>query len=353
MSKCFNNILIVKPSSFGDIVLALPALGALRKSFPRATLSWLIRPEYAPLLKDHPYLDNIILFDRRFLGKAWYHPGAMARLFSLIRLLHHRKFDAVIDLQGLLRTASLAWLSGCKKRFGIKNAREFAHVFYSHKVPQDIACTHVVDYYLKIVKTAGAHECGVEFLLPVDPAAADSVGSRLESDGIDVTNYAVLVPGSAHADKCWPVERFALLADKIHSEFGLSITAVGTAPEKSITARLSSLANSPVANLAGLTNVTELVALLKSARLVVSNDTGPGHVAAALGTPLVMIFGRSNPARVAPYQRPNTIVAVEPDKRFVRKCVSSSAHRGPAAVQQSAQKIDAKSKNSLDLWPGE
>jgi len=152
-------------------------------------------------------------------------------------------------------------------------------------------------------------------LLPIDSAAADSVNRLLKTNGIKAGNYAVFVPTSAHRDKCWPVERFAALADKISSQFGLSIVATGAASENSAVERLRNLANVPIANFAGATSLSELVALLKAARLVVSNDTGPGHIAAALGVPVVLIFGRSNPARVAPYGRPNCVAAVEPDGR--------------------------------------
>ncbi len=312
MNKCLKNILIIKPSSLGDIVLALPVLSALRRNFPDARISWLVRTEFAPLLENHPHLNDIILFDRKFLGKAWYNPEAMARLMALIRLLRRSTFDAVIDLQGLFRTASLGWLSGCKKRFGIASAREFAHLFYTHKVTQDRQCIHLVDYYLKIVKAAGASDLAVEFVLPNNPAACDSVGRLLADNGIDPDNYAVLVPSSAHPDKCWPVERFAALADKISSQFGLAIVAVAAAAEKGLTQKLKTIANVPVANFAGLTNLNELIPLLKSAKIVISNDTGPAHIAAALARPLVIIFGRSNPARVAPYRRSECVVAIDP-----------------------------------------
>jgi ADP-heptose:LPS heptosyltransferase len=295
--------------------MALPALSALRKSAPFAKISWLIRPEFAPLLQNHPHLTETVLFDRKFLGQAWFNPRALAALLSLIWRLNRNKFDVVIDLQGLFRTASLAWLSGCKKRLGMAGARELGHIFYTHKVAQDKDCIHLVDYYLKIVQAAGASKIDVQFLLPIDSAAADSVNRLLKTNGIKAGNYAVFVPTSAHRDKCWPVERFAALADKISSQFGLSIVATGAASENSAVERLRNLANVPIANFAGATSLSELVALLKAARLVVSNDTGPGHIAAALGVPVVLIFGRSNPARVAPYGRPNCVAAVEPDGR--------------------------------------
>jgi len=315
MPTGLRNILIIKPSALGDVVLALPALSALNKNFPDAKISWLVRPEFAPLLENHPYLNEIISFDRKFLGKAWYHPGAFVALVSLIRRLRRSKFDAVFDLQGLFRTACLAWLSGCKKRFGMANAREHAHLFYTHKIEQDHDCIHLVDYYLKIIKAAGAtnvDDKDVQFEIPVDPHIRDSVSNLLASYDIKFGEYIVFVPGSTHHGKCWPIERFAALADRISSRFGLPIIAVGTEPESSIIEEIKNLTDVHIINFAGQTSLAELVALLKDAKLVVSNDTGPGHIAAALGTPLVLMYSWSNPARIAPYGRTECMVAREP-----------------------------------------
>jgi len=315
MSADFKNILIIKPSSLGDIVLALPVLTALRRSFPDARISWLVRPAFAPLLENHPHLDEIITFERKLLGKAWYHPRAFGALVSLIGWLRRGNFDAVFDLQGLFRTASFAFLTGCKRRFGMANAREFAHLFYTDKVAQDPNCHHLVDYYLKIVRAAGADGHEPEFILPSDPTAAKSVKMLLACHGIRDDNYAVLVPGSAHDDKCWPIERFAELAEKISSRFALAIVATGTKPEAGVVEKLRGRATVPIANLAGQTSLADLIALQRSAKLVVSNDTGPGHIAAAAGVPLVLMFGRSNPVRVGPYGRNQCIVAIEPQGR--------------------------------------
>jgi heptosyltransferase-1 len=315
MPDSLKNILIIKPSSLGDIVLALPALTALRKSFPNAKISWLIRPEFAPILEKHPHLDEIIIFDRKFLGKAWFHPGASGSLLSLIKQLRHAEFDAVIDFQGLFRTASLAWLSGCKKRFGIAGAREFAHLFYTHKIKQTKDCIHLVDFYLKIIKAAGATELDVEFILPEHPEATDSIKNLLKSHHVPPDNYVVFIPGSAHEDKRWPIERFAELAERISSHHKLPILATGNAAEAALIEKLKELSNIPIANIAGKTSLSELVVLLKNASLVVSNDTGPGHIAAALSTPLVLMFSWSNPARIAPYKRIECLVAREPFSR--------------------------------------
>jgi len=315
MSENLKNILIIKPSSIGDIVLALPALSALRRSFPDSKISWLIRSEFIPLLKNHPHLSEIIPFDRKFLGKAWFHPRAFARLVSLIFRLRRNKFDAVFDFQGLFRTASLGWLSGSRRRFGMANARELAHIFYTHKVTQDQDCAHLVDYYLKIIQAVGVSDTSVQFILPEDPVSADSAGRLLTNHRIAPNSFAVFVTGSAHLDKCWPMEHFAALAEKVSSVLNLPIVATGTASETGIIEKIKGIASVPIVNLAGRTSLGELVALLKAARLIVSNDTGPGHIAAALGKPLVLIFGRSNPARVAPYGRNNCVTAVEPHLR--------------------------------------
>ena len=314
MSEHFKNILITKPSSLGDIVLALPALRALRMSFPEAKISWLIRPEFAELIENHPHLDEIITFDRKLLGKAWFHPGAFGALMSLISKLRRSRFDVIFDFQGLFRTASLAWLSGCKKRFGMANAREFATIFYTHKIPQNMECIHMVDFYLKMIQAAGASDFGVEFVFPPDPDAEDSVDKLLASHEIK-ENYAVLISGSAHQDKCWPPERFAQFADKIASQYNFSIVATGSASESGIIEKLQKNANVTIANLAGQTSLSELVALLKRAKLAVSNDTGPGHIAAAVGIPIVLIFGRTNPIRLVPYGRKHCVMAIEPDGR--------------------------------------
>jgi heptosyltransferase-1 len=326
MTAGFKNILIIKPSSLGDIVLGLPALSALRRSFPDARISWLVRPEFAQLLKNHPYLNEVVLFDRRFLGKALFNPRALNSLIALVRRLRKSKFDAVIDLQGLFRTACLAWLSGCHRRFGMTTAREFATVFYTDKVQRSADSIHVVDYYQKVIACAGASILDVEFKLPVSEQAACRAAGLLSGNKIDVNNYAVFVPGSVHKSKCWPAENFVSLAKKITSQFGLSVITVGTKSDKAITERIVSETNGQVTDFAGLTSLPELAALLKGARIVVSNDTGPGHMAAALGVRLVMIFGPSNPVRLFPYRRPETLAAVEPFGRGPELQSSDPAH---------------------------
>ena len=160
MSYNFTNILIIKPSAIGDIVMSLPALAALRKGFPDAKITWLVRSEYAPLLRNHPDLNEIILFDRKLLAKWWCSPQSFKALVALLGQLRGEHFDAVIDLQGLLRTGLFGWISGAKHRFGMKGAREGASLFYNHKVKHDLSCVHVVDFYLKVVESVTGQRVG-------------------------------------------------------------------------------------------------------------------------------------------------------------------------------------------------
>ncbi|MGD1041944.1 MAG: glycosyltransferase family 9 protein [Sedimentisphaerales bacterium] len=307
-----RRILIIKPSALGDIVLALPALSAMRRNFPQARISWLIRPEYAPLLEGNQNLTEIIPFDRKLYGRSWYAPRALGRFLRFIGGLRRGGFDTVVDLQGLFRTAGLGWLSGAKRRFGMANAREFGPLFYTHKVEQTEDCVHLVDYFLKIVGQMGATDLKVEFVLPRVKEAVDSIERILAQNNVPIEKYVVFVPGSAHKDKCWPRGRFAELAERIAERFGLAIVACGSAGEVNIVKEMKTLSRTPIVDLAGKTTLKELVELLREARLVVSNDTGPGHIAAALGTPMVMMFGWSNPARIMPYGRPECMAAREP-----------------------------------------
>ncbi|MHC5076075.1 MAG: glycosyltransferase family 9 protein [Planctomycetota bacterium] len=319
---------------------SLPALTTLRKGFPDAQISWMIRPEFAPLIENHPDLTKTIIFDRRFLGKSWYNPKAFTALISLIKQLRAAKYDLIVDLQGLFRTGCLAWLSGCKKRIGLSEAREFARYFYTDKVSHTQKNIHMVDCYLSIVGEIGIQRQESSFVLAINPRDSDSVDKLLRDNKVDQHNYAVLIPGSAHADKCWPVENFARIAERIHNEFGLYIISSGTASEKIITDKLKTVSKVPIVDFAGLTSLGELVSLIKGAQLVVSNDTGPGHIAAVLNVPLVMIFGRANPARVGPYKREDCIVAVEPFSRgFKANSKDPKYHVGNVTIEQVYDRV--------------
>jgi len=307
-----KNILIIKPSALGDIALSLPALTSVRKSFPNAKITWLVRKEYAPLLSMTGNVDDVLIFDRKLLGKCYRSLRSLKELIRFIIGLRRPKFDLVIDLQGLFRTAFFAFLTGSKRRFGMKPSREFSAIFYTDRIEYDEKNIHLIDFYSKIIYAVGADEIVYDYELSPDAETMGRAESLLKEKGLGGRPYAVFVTGAAHKRKCWPIEYFAELADKLKQEFGLSVVAVGTDTERPHIQKLKSMLDSELIDLAGKTSIPVLAAVMKNANVVVSNDTGPGHIAEAVGSKLVMIFGPTNPARIHPYKKPGAIAAIDP-----------------------------------------
>lgn len=350
MDPAPTNILIIKPSALGDIVLTLPALNALRTLLPRATISWLVQPEFAPLLEGHPQLDRIISFDRHRLAGTWRNIHSLQALLHLRRDLRARQFDCVLDFQGLLRSALLGYFTGTTLRIGMANAREGAHWLYSRTIHQDIDNLHLVDFNLKLVQSLSAEPLPrVQFVFPRPPEAQAWAQALFERRALARCRYVIFVAGSAQGDKCWPAERFADLADRLQDAFGLSIVAVGSAGEGETVDQIGRQSRCPVLSLAGQTTLPQLVALMDSAALVVANDTGPGHVAAGLGVPLVMLYSWSNPARIYPYGRPECMVAVDP---FGRGRQIKSRDPRHNVRNLSVDEVFERASEQLDGQPG-
>jgi heptosyltransferase-1 len=295
-----GRILIVKPSAIGDVVHALPVLNLLRRRWPGAHISWLVTPACAGLLVGHPQLDEVIRFERRELGKGWRSPRAAVELVRFTRSLRERRFDLVIDLQGLFRSGWLAGATRAPVRVGPANAREGAWVFYTHRVATGTNEQHAIERYLTIAEAVGCARGPVEFVFAVDDADREHV------KGLTPGRYAVLMPGANWVTKQWPVERFAGLVGPLRERFGLESVVAGGPDVAGLAERIPG-----TVNLAGRTNLRQLVALLERATLVVANDSGPMHIAAALGRPLVTPYGPTNPVRTGPYRRDDSVIRVD------------------------------------------
>jgi lipopolysaccharide heptosyltransferase I len=309
MSEKITKILIIKPSALGDIVLAMPAVCALAENFPNAQIHWFVRPEFAPLLENHKHVHKIVIFNRKKLGKWWCNLDAFKEFIGLIKLLRQEKYDVVFDLQGRFRSAIFAWFSGCKTRIGLAKTQEVTGIFYTKKIKQ--TKVHLVDYFLEIIGSVSPVKGRIEFGLEPQPKAIAEVGKILADNDVDKNNYAVIVPGATVDAKKWPAEKFAVLVEKINKKYQSNIVAVGVQSERSIVDEIQKNTAVPLLNLAGKTNIPQLVALLAGARVVISNDTGPAHIAAALDVPMVLIFGFTNPKRVGPYGRQSTVAAID------------------------------------------
>jgi lipopolysaccharide heptosyltransferase I len=297
-----KSVLIIKPSAVGDIVHALPVLPRLKRLWPGAKISWIVMPQCADLVRRHPMIDEVILFERRRLSR-WYYPAVALELYRFLRDLRRHEFDLVIDLQGLLRSAGVAIVSGARRRVGFSNARELAPLFYTQAVDCSWELDHAVERYLKVAAALGCPENGkVEFPLAVDDEDRNFIETLIPAG----VNYAVLMPGTHWETKRWPVDRFAALIGPVKERWGLESVAAGSPGDAVLTKQLTG-----AIDLTGKTSLRQMVALLERAKLVIANDTGPMHIAAALGRPLVTPYGPTSPTRTGPYGRPDSVIRLD------------------------------------------
>ena len=291
-NRTFHNILLIKPSALGDVIHAIPTLSALRKRFPDAKITWLLAPAGAELLTGHPMLDEIIVFQRRRLGQAWWNIAAVADLCRFLLTLRRGRFDLVLDVQGLFRTGFFAWTTGAKTRVGLSDAREMSDRFYTHVVKVPAGPTHAVDRYLLACRFLGCQDGAVEFPLPERPEQKTAI----EQQG----PYAVVVPGGSRDYKRWRVDGFAAVCEVLCRRHFRVILA-GTQSEKPLTAEIQSLCKNPLVDLAGQTSPSQLTELIRGSGFFLGNDSAPLHLAAALGVPCVGLYGATDPKKTGPY----------------------------------------------------
>lgn len=282
---------MVKPSSLGDIVHALPVLDALNRTFPQAKIDWVVAKGFEALLDHHPMINRLWIIHK----DRWKNLRALsqtaAEIRSLFQALRMERFDLVLDLQGLLRSGLITNATKAPVRVGFAEAREGSRLFYTHTVKggRDI---HAVDRYLKIASAIGCDTAPVVFPLPL-LKDTDAV-SRIKAES-DV--YAILVPGARWATKRWPAERFAALA----AALPVRSIVIGSRADAETGLLIERHSQGKARSLAGETTLPELISLTRGARLVVTNDSGPMHIAAALGIPTIALFGPTNPVRTGPY----------------------------------------------------
>jgi heptosyltransferase-1 len=291
-----EKILIIKPSSLGDIVHSLAVLDALHRCFPESEIHWLVAKGLEGILDGHPMLKKVWVIRKDEWKKITRVYSTVAELRSLFRSLRAARFDCVIDLQGLFRSGLIAKATGAPMRIGFEEAREGSGLFYTHRVAggKDV---HAVDRYLKIAAYLGCDVSGVRFPLPRFP---EGVKEELRASG----EYAVIVPGARKPVNRWPAERFGELAARLP----LKTIVVGSRGDRLLAEEVVRMSKGKALSVAGRTDLKELVSVIKNARFMVSNDTGPMHIAAALGVPVFALFGPANPARTGPYGKGHTVI---------------------------------------------
>ncbi|HZR46786.1 MAG TPA: glycosyltransferase family 9 protein [Candidatus Manganitrophaceae bacterium] len=293
----FREILIIKPSSLGDIIHALPAVGVIRKRFDRARISWLVKPEWSALLKGHPFIDEAITA-----------PFTWGSLPELIRSVRRRRFDLVVDLQGLFRSAFLGWVTGAPVRLGFADGREGAPWFYTDRVAVPAGVDHAVDRYRVVAKALGGLLREADFGLTPPPEAVSSADRLLAEAGLAGAAFAIIHPTARWENKKWPAERFAALGDWLIAEKKMPLLFIGGPGEREEVARVISMMKEPAFNAAGKSSLLESAELIRRARFFICNDSGPMHLAAAMKTPLFALFGPTDPGKVGPYGAAHTVI---------------------------------------------
>ena len=292
-----KRVLIVKMSSIGDIVHALPVACALRQRYPSLRISWAVEDWAAPLLIGHPAIDRVVCFPamkwpRR--RRQW-----LQSCQEAIRRLQAESYDVAIDLQGLLKSSVVVLLSRARARIGAQRQREGAWLV-SRAVPASAPRAHVVHEYLACAEFLGACAQPVSFQLPVQSEAAASAARLLSQGGIGAdTPLIVINPSVSTARKAWPATRWVQVA-KALAKTG-SVVLVGAPEHVRRQPESARLTGCQALDLRGRTSLAELVALLQRCSLHIAADTGSAHIAAALGRPVVGIYGPTPVWRVAPY----------------------------------------------------
>jgi lipopolysaccharide heptosyltransferase I len=269
-------ILVIKPSALGDIVQALPVLTGLRRHWPEAQIDWIVNDSLREILEGHPCLSRTILYPRR----RWNGPHRLPEIGRWARRLRETQYDLSLDLQGLLRTGLMTFAAKAKRRIGLASAREGAQVFYTECVAD--TATSAAERYLACLEHLGIAPEGHDFrLIPraARPAALDGV-----------EDYIALHPYSRWRTKLWPWRYFQELVDSMP---GQRFVVVGEGP-------WFPLEGPGLVDLRGRLGLDELVTVLAGAQTVLSTDSGPAHIAAALGRPTLVLFGATDWRRTKP-----------------------------------------------------
>jgi lipopolysaccharide heptosyltransferase I len=343
-----NRILIVRTSALGDIVHALPAVTALREAYPSARLDWVVDARHAELVELVPIVNRRIVIGGSTDEEGRARAGLSARLSDLratVRELQAQRYDIAIDLQGLLRSAMIARWSGASRVVGFHRSRlrePIASLFYKETFnPSSAPGAHVVFKNLGLVEALGVAANRVEF--PLERRDSAAVRQTLERVRVGGGRFAVINPGAGWPNKRWPPERLGALARSMLEVHGLP-SVVLWGPGEDMMAGTVVSASGGAAYLAPPTSLSDLVTLASKATLFVAGDTGPLHVAVALGTPVVGIYGPTSPARTGPWQSSDITVSRHPQCRCanLRACRVRQWCLGDVSVEEVARAVTAR-----------
>jgi lipopolysaccharide heptosyltransferase II len=287
--------LILKPSSLGDVIQSIPVLRLLRRRFPHAHIAWWVDASLVELLKGDPDLDEVIPFHRQALRRF---EGVRTFVHSVLQMRRSR-YDWVLDLQGLLRSGTVGWVANGGLTIGVDDPREGAAAFYDLAVLRPAPTAHAVDWYLSVLRRLKV-PVDVPFeWLPRRPEVAARVQERWQPGD---RPWICLQPGARWWNKRWPVEHYEQVIQGLgarHLHLGFAV--LGGRGDEELGRRMAGALPGRTLDLTGRLSLLEMIEWLRLSSVMVTNDTGPMHAAAALGIPVVGLFGPTDPRRTGPY----------------------------------------------------
>ncbi|MGQ9832064.1 MAG: lipopolysaccharide heptosyltransferase II [Thermochromatium sp.] len=292
-----KSILVVRLSAIGDIVFATPLVTALRRRWPQAHIAWLVQSECAPLLDRHPDLDAVIVCPLRHWQRLWRerrYRELWAGIRTLRANLREQDFDLALDLQGLLKSGLLTWLSGARERIGL-GSREGSQWLMTRRLPRG-GDSRLIGSEYRFLAESLALPIADGFPMAVHYGEAEAAFAESVIARKSLTNgYAVFCPFTTRPQKHWIEERWARLAHRVRDELGLVPVLLGGPGDREAARRIADDADDQLVDLTGHTSLTEAAALIDRAALLVGVDTGLSHMGIALGTPSLLLFGSTCP----------------------------------------------------------
>ena len=290
----FKNILIVRTDRIGDVVLTTPVISALRENYPHARLSIMVTPQTKEIVEGNPYLDSVIILDRKKTHKNF------GRLLKFILDLREKKFDLAIILHTKKMTNLICFLAGIPQRVGYRNEKFGFLLTEGIKDTRNQGTKHEAEYSLDVLRHLGITAGQPKVYLPVQPEAERWAEQFLQESNLTAADRLIAVhPDASCISKRWPPKNFVELINKIQKQHTVKILMIGTETSRSIISEIISSVQQPVIDLSGKTTVSQLISLLKRCDLLISNDSGPVHLASGVGIPVITIFGR-NQAGLSP-----------------------------------------------------
>ncbi len=316
------NILIVKLSAIGDVIHTLPSLAELRRLYPDAHITWVVEEAAADLVINHPFLNEVLISCRKTWIKDFQNgkiKQSLKEIFSFIKTLRQRHYDLVIDFHGLFKSSMIVFLSRGTRKLGYDSWQELSGLFLNEKIAEDMN-KHAIDRYLDFPRYLGASIDKAEFTMP-SSKQAEETGLRLMREyNLENKKFIAINPIALWETKLWDNAKFARLADLINSE--LQMKPVFTSSEKAAIEKITSLMTTQGINLGGVTTLLSLAYIYQKAKVVISTDSGPMHLAVAVKTPVVALFGPTDPARTGPYGAGHKIIRTDItcSPCFLKKC---------------------------------